>query len=159
ALLALLRILETQLAVVEDAADRRPLIRRHLDQVEVGLPGTLQGLCGRHDVQLFPIGANQAYGGDANLLVDSWPTVRRRLTIEMTNTWSPSSGQRNVVVRLPGSALRLAEGPARPAPCPGVGRRLALPCFSLCPRVARRGDRMRAASWVHYIPRLGRLLA
>src|SRR5262249_18711495 len=83
ALLALLRILETQLAVVEDAADRRPLIRRHLDQVEVGLPGTLQGLCGRHDVQLFPIGANQAYGGDANLLVDSWPTVRRRLTIEM----------------------------------------------------------------------------
>ena len=66
----LLRSPETQLAVIEDTADRRTIIRSHLDQVEVGLARQFQRLRGRHDAELLPVGADQAHGADADLFID-----------------------------------------------------------------------------------------
>ena len=88
-LVALLRVREAHLAVVEDLADRRPLVGGHLHQVQAGLPRLLQGLRGRHDAQLLPLGADQADRADADLLVHARATVGRRLTVEMSNTESP----------------------------------------------------------------------
>ena len=48
ALVILLRVLEPHLAVVEDTADRRALVRSHLDEVEAGFPGLLHRLRGGH---------------------------------------------------------------------------------------------------------------
>ena len=62
-LVALARLLVAQLAVVEDLADRRPLVGGHLDEVEVGLAGHLQGLGGRDDAQLLAVGADQRGSG------------------------------------------------------------------------------------------------
>src|SRR5271166_536242 len=94
-LVALLRILKTHLAIIEDAADRRTLIGCHLNQVELGLFGLRDGQRGNHHAQLFPLDANQADRADADLLVDSWATVWRRLLIEMTNTWISFKGGTN----------------------------------------------------------------
>src|SRR5262249_50320080 len=88
-LAALSRLLVTQLPVVEDLAHRRPLVGRHLDQVEVGLAGHVQRLGGRHDAELFAVGADQAHRTYADLLVDAGAAVLfalLRLTIGRTNT-------------------------------------------------------------------------
>jgi hypothetical protein len=43
-------------------ADRRPLLGRHLDQVQAGLAGHLQRLHGGHDAVLLARGADEADG-------------------------------------------------------------------------------------------------
>src|SRR5262249_14351569 len=85
-LAALARLLVTQLAVVEDLADRRALPPGYLDQVEVGLTGHVHGLGGRHDAELLPVGADQPDRADPDLFVHSRTAVLLCVTIGRTNT-------------------------------------------------------------------------
>jgi hypothetical protein len=59
-----------ELAVVHDAADRRLLVRRHLDQVEARVARLLQGVVGAYHSQQFSIGRHHSDRGDADLFVD-----------------------------------------------------------------------------------------
>ena len=55
-----LALLEPELSVVHQLADRGRRLRRDLDQIQALLVGDSQRVCGRHDAQLFSLGANQA---------------------------------------------------------------------------------------------------
>ena len=66
-----LLLLVAELAVVHDLADRRPFRGGHFDQIELGLAGHVHGLRGRNDAELFAVGADEANGTDADLLVDA----------------------------------------------------------------------------------------
>ncbi len=70
-LMGLLFLFILVLAVVHDPADRRALVGRHLHKIEAHFPRLRNGLRGRDDSQLLPIGTDNAYGGDANLFIHS----------------------------------------------------------------------------------------
>jgi hypothetical protein len=65
-----LLLLILELAEIHDSADGRALVRRHFDQIQIGLAGGSQGLFGGHDAQLFPFRGNDADRRDADLFVD-----------------------------------------------------------------------------------------
>jgi len=91
-LIALLRLLKAQLAVVKDLTDRGAFVGGHLDQVKSGFPGLLQGLRRGHQAQLFPVSADEADGADADLFIHAWAAIRRRLAVEMSNRAAPLKG-------------------------------------------------------------------
>ena len=82
ALLVLVRIVEPHLAMIENAANRRTLVRGDLNQVQIGFTSFFQGLGSGNYAQLLSIDANEANGTDTDLLVDARPAVRRWLTVE-----------------------------------------------------------------------------
>ena len=57
--LFLLALLKAELAVIHQLAHRRDCLGRDLDQIQALLVGDLQCLCGRHDAELFALGADQ----------------------------------------------------------------------------------------------------
>ena len=81
-----------ELAVVHDLADGRPLLVGHLDQVQAGLAGHLQGLGRRDDAVLLALGPDQADGTDPDLLVDprAGRSAGRGVAIERWDCQSPS---------------------------------------------------------------------
>src|SRR5262249_14662408 len=93
--LLLLFLLEFELAKVHDFANGGLLQRRDLDEILTGLARHLQGLRGRDDPDLLSVGADQADGADANVLVD--PRLRFAVISTITIKWrrqgllSPSS--------------------------------------------------------------------
>jgi hypothetical protein len=84
-----LRVRETHFAVVENFANGWPFIRGDFHQIEAGLLSLLKSLSGWDQAQLLSLDADQANGTNADLLVDPWATVGRRLTIGKSNIWSP----------------------------------------------------------------------
>src|SRR5580698_4792888 len=80
--LVLVRIVEAHLAVIEDAANRRALVRRDFYKVEINRSGLLQGL-GRGDyAELLSLDADEPDWSDTNELVDARTSVRYGRTIE-----------------------------------------------------------------------------
>src|SRR5262249_16961169 len=73
--------LELELAIVHNLADRRPLLGRHLDQVQAGLASHLQRLRGRYEAVLLTGSADETDGTNAYLLVGAvkrgWGAVTR----------------------------------------------------------------------------------
>jgi hypothetical protein len=69
--LGLLLLLVPVLAEVEDLRDRRRGIRRDLDEIPALALGELQGTRCRYDPKLGPVGADEADGGNADLVVDA----------------------------------------------------------------------------------------
>ena len=69
-LTCLLRALVLELAVVHELADGRTRHRGDLDEIQVGFGGEFQGLADRHDADLLALGADEAYLGDADPVVD-----------------------------------------------------------------------------------------
>jgi len=80
---------KSQFAVIEDSANRRPLVSCHLDQVQSGTPRRLKSFKSRHDAQLFSLGTDQPYRADADLLIPAWSMFLRSLTIKNSNIRSP----------------------------------------------------------------------
>jgi len=70
-LTSLLGVLVLELAVVHQLADRRPLGRGDLDEVEVGLLCESQGLVRADDADCFAVGANEPNFGYPNPVVDT----------------------------------------------------------------------------------------
>ena len=70
ALLGPLGLVELELAVVHDPADRRVGHRGHLDEVEVELPGDRQGLGQRLDAELLTVGVDEADFTGTDAVVD-----------------------------------------------------------------------------------------
>ncbi len=68
--------------MIEDAANRRPLIRSDFDKVEIRRSSFLQSLGRGHYAKLFSPDADEPNGADADLFVDARPAVRRWQTIE-----------------------------------------------------------------------------
>nr|WP_228430491.1 hypothetical protein [Baekduia soli] len=81
-LLLLLGELVLELGVVQDAADGRTGLRRHLDQVEISLLRHAQGLVGPHDPDLLAVIADDADLGDADALVDAGGVPLGRAPVE-----------------------------------------------------------------------------
>jgi hypothetical protein len=69
--LGFLLFLVAVLAEVEDLRDGRRRVRRDLDQVPAFALGKLQGARCRYDPKLGPVGADEADGGNADLVVDA----------------------------------------------------------------------------------------
>ncbi len=70
ALAVLLALLILEFAVVHYAADRRPLVRRHLDQIEPRFAGDTERLVGGDDAQLFSFMRDHADGRNSDLIID-----------------------------------------------------------------------------------------
>ena len=66
----LLQLLEAELAVVHDLADRGRGVRRDLDQIEILFFGQRQGCGRRHDTKLIAISSDHAELLVPDLLVD-----------------------------------------------------------------------------------------
>src|SRR5579872_95156 len=73
----LLLLFELVLAVVEDLADRRVGVRRHLDQVEPRLLGGLQCGGGGHDALFFTLLIDQEHAGDTDIFIDARAVLGR----------------------------------------------------------------------------------
>ena len=69
-LLGPLRLVELELAVVHDPADRRVGLGRHLDEVEIQLPGDGERLGQRLDPELLAVGIDEADLPGADPIVD-----------------------------------------------------------------------------------------
>jgi len=78
---ALAGLLVTELAVIEDLADRWPFVRRDLDQVQVRLTGQVEGLRGWDNSELFAAGADEADRADPDLLVDTLTPILLRVAV------------------------------------------------------------------------------
>src|SRR5262249_24768618 len=119
----LARLLVAELAVVEDLADGRPLLRRHLDEVQVGLAGHLQRLRGRHHAELLAVGPDQAHRTDPDLLVDPLAAVllmrmtfvRRRNTRFSFSTSGTTGSPGRSTVGVTGRGGTTREASRRPA--------------------------------------------
>ncbi|GAA1454155.1 hypothetical protein GCM10009618_18440 [Nesterenkonia lacusekhoensis] len=66
------RSLVLPLAEVHQLADRRFRVRRHLDQVKIGLRGEPQGVFDSDDADLFPLRADEADLRYTDPVVDAW---------------------------------------------------------------------------------------
>jgi hypothetical protein len=76
------RIVEAHFAVIENAANRRALVRRNFYKVEINRSGLFQGL-GRGDyAELLSLDADEPDWSDTNKLVDARTSVRYGRTIE-----------------------------------------------------------------------------
>ena len=84
-LVVLLRVFESQLAVVENLADGRALVGSYLHQIEPSLPSHREGLSCGHQAQLLAFGTDQADRTYADVFVRARATILRGLTVEMTN--------------------------------------------------------------------------
>jgi hypothetical protein len=77
----LVGLLIPKFAEVHDLADWWSFRGSDLDQVQLGFPGQLHGLGGRHHSELFAVDANQADGADADLFIDSLVPFGLRVTV------------------------------------------------------------------------------
>ena len=75
-------IVEAHLAVIEDAANRRALVRRDFDKVEINCSGLFQGLGRGNYTELLSLDADEPDWSDTNKLVDARTSVRYGGTIE-----------------------------------------------------------------------------
>src|SRR5207249_12277427 len=73
-------LLIADLPAVEELADGRPLLRRHLDEIQVGLTGQLHRLRGRDHPELLAVGPDQADRTDTDLIVDPLSAILLRMT-------------------------------------------------------------------------------
>ena len=80
--LLLLVLLVLVLRVVQDAADRRLGIGRHLDEVEVAILSLTQGVLGAHDPHLLAVLVDETNLGNADAFVDPGGVALRRLPVE-----------------------------------------------------------------------------
>jgi hypothetical protein len=69
--LLLLLLLVAVLPEIEDLRDRRLRVRSDLDEIPPLALGEGKRARGRDDAQLRPVGADEADGGDADLVVDA----------------------------------------------------------------------------------------
>jgi hypothetical protein len=69
--LGLLLLLVPVLPEVEDLRDRRGRVGRDLDEIPPFALGELKRPRGRYDAKLRPVGADEADGGNADLVVDA----------------------------------------------------------------------------------------
>ena len=65
-----LLLLVLEFPIVHDAADGRPLVGSHLNEIQIGFPGPRQSLVGADDAQQLAVGGNDSDGRNADLLVD-----------------------------------------------------------------------------------------
>jgi hypothetical protein len=80
--LRLLLLLVLVLRVVEDPSHGRLRVRGDLDQVEIPLLGSLEGLGGRDDADLLAVLVDQAHLGHADPLVDTSRVALGRPAVE-----------------------------------------------------------------------------
>ncbi len=81
----LLLLLELELAVVEDLADRRIRVWGDLDQVQTGFLGGLDGGGGGHYPLFFAVLIDEQNARDADVFVDAWAVLGRRRWHGATN--------------------------------------------------------------------------
>jgi len=67
-----LRLLVAELSVVHDSTHGWIRLGRHLDQVEVCRPCTLEGVCDADDANLGTVGIDQTHFTCANAIVEPW---------------------------------------------------------------------------------------
>ena len=91
ALVRLSRLLVAELAVVHDLADGRPFLGGNLDQIHARFAGHFHGLGRRDDAVLLALGADQADGTEADLLVDAGATAVARARGVSIKRWDASS--------------------------------------------------------------------
>src|SRR5918995_514818 len=80
--LQLLVLLVLVLRVVQDAADGRLGVRRHLDEVEVAVHRLLQRFLRAHDPHLLAVLVDEPDLGNADAVVDPGGVALRRLPVE-----------------------------------------------------------------------------